>query len=117
MPANLNDVGIQSSGLALIESVDYSKKLEEAVVLESDSSFGDAEAFNPIIEFSIKGRGAVPTGIAVGTDGGTEGAADLAGITDGEGTLIIKNVKRGESNTDFDSWECSGTYYPHAVAE
>lgn len=112
MPANLNDVGIQSSALALIESVDYSKKLEEAVIMDSDSGFGDAEAFNPIVEFSFKGRGSIPAGIIISSDGGSD--ADLAGVNDGAGTIIITNVKKSETNTDFDSWECSGTYYPNA---
>jgi hypothetical protein len=114
MPANLNDVGIQASSLTLLETVDYSKKLEEAVIMDSDSSFGDAEAFNPIIEFSLKGRGDLPSGIAIGTDGGASGAVDLTGINDGSGTLIITSVKQSESNTDFNAWECSGTYYPSA---
>ena len=117
MPANLNDVGIQASSLTLLESVDYSKKLSEAVIMDSDSSFGDAEAFNPVIEFSLKGRGDVPSGIAVGTDGGVGGAADLAGINDGAGTLIITSVKQSESNKDFNAWECSGTYWPDATSE
>jgi len=115
MPANLNDVGIQSTALSLVEGVDYSIKLEEAVVKESDSSFGDAEAFDPIIEFSIKGRGDIPAGLAAGSDGGTDGV--LTGINDGLGTTIIKTIKRGESYTDFDSWECSGSYFPSATSE
>lgn len=112
MPANLDDVGIQSSGLALLESIDYTKKLEEAVITDSDSSFGDAEAFNPTIDFSLKGRGDLPAGIAVGTDGG---AVSLSGITDGGGTLLVLSTKQSESSTDFNGWEASGTYFPNAT--
>jgi pyridoxal/pyridoxine/pyridoxamine kinase len=91
MAANLDDVGIQSSGLALLESIDYSKKLEEAVIMDSDSSFGDAEAFNPTIDWSLKGRGDI------------------------SGTLLVLSTKQDESNTDFNGWEASGKYYPNAV--
>ena len=114
MPANLNDVGIQSSALSLLEGVDYSQKLEEAIAMDSDSSFGDAEAFNPIVEFSFKGKGSIPSSLTIGTDGG--GDAELTGVNDGLGTIILTSIKRAENNTDFDSWECSGTYYPNALA-
>ena len=114
MPANLDDVGIQSSGLALLESIEYSKKIEEAIITDSDSSFGHAAAFNPTIDFSLKGRGDIPAGLAVGTDGGAGGAANLTGINDGDGTILILSTKEGETNTDFNSWEASGTYWPNA---
>lgn len=114
MAANLDDVGIQSSALSLIESVDYTKKLDEAVITDSDSSFGDAEAFNPIIDFSIKGRGSIPALLLIGSDGSTD--AVLTGINDGTGTIIITSVKTSESATDFDAWEIGATYYPNAVA-
>lgn len=113
MAANLDDVGIQSSGLALLESIDYSKKLEEAVIMASDSSFGDAEAFNPTIDWSLKGRGDIPVALVVGTDGGL--SAPLTGITDGAGTLLVLSTKEDESNTDFNGWEASGKYFPNAT--
>lgn len=114
MAANLTDVGIQASALTLVESISYSKKLSEATIMDSDSGFGAAQGFNPIITFTIKGRGDIPVALAIGTDGGASSA--LTGINDGTGTIIITSVKRGELNTDFDSWEVAGTYYPNALA-
>ena len=112
MAANLNDVGIQSSALTLLESIDYSAKLEEAIVTDSDSSFGDAEAFNPVVEFSLKGKGDIPASMGIGTDAAS---AALTGINDGAGTMILTSVKESESNKDFNAWECSGTYWPNAI--
>lgn len=114
MPADLSDVGIQSSALTLLESIDYSKKVEEAVISDSDSSFGAAEAYNPIIEFSLKGKGDIPVALVLGSDGGASSV--LTGVNDGVGVSILTSVKIAETNTDFNSWEVSGTYYPNATA-
>lgn len=114
MAANLNDVGIQASALSLLESIDYSKKLEEAVITDSDSSFGHAQAFNATIDFSLKGKGDIPATLVVG--GENIAAAALTGVNDGDGTTILKSVKISETNTDFNSWEVSGVYYPLALS-
>lgn len=116
MAVNLDDVGIQSwtaPAGSVCESVDYEKKIEEAMISACDSGFGAAAAFDPTIEFSIKGRGDLPAGFAVGTDGGASGA--ITGVNDGAGTSIIESVKEGEKNDDYNSWEISGIYFPSVV--
>lgn len=114
MALNLDDVGIQSvTGITLLQSVDYEKKLDVATVPNCTSGFGAAEAFNPIIEFSMKGAGDLPAALVIGSDGGTD--ADIEDVNDGSGTRIITNVKEMEKNDDFNGWECSGTYYPNAT--
>ena len=113
MAVNLDDVGVQSwtapTG-SICESVEYEQKTDTAMITSCDSGFGAAEAFAPIVEFSIKGRGDLPTGFAVGTDGGANGTID--GVNDGSGTSIIESVKESEKNDDYNSWEISGMYFP-----
>lgn len=114
MAVDLDDVGIQSvAGITLLQSVEYEKKLDEAVVSSCTSAFGAAEAFNPTFEFSMKGAGDIPVALAIGTDGST--SADIADVNDGTGTRIITNVKEMEKNEDFNGWEISGTYWPNAI--
>lgn len=114
MAVNLDDVGIQSvTGITLLQSVEYEKKLDEAYVSSCISEFGAAAAFNPTFDFSMKGAGDLPAALVIASDGGV--AADIIGVNDGSGTRLILNVKEMEKNDDFNSWECSGTYWPGAV--
>lgn len=114
MAVTLDDVGIQSvTGITLLQSIDYEKKLDEAVVPSCTSAFGAAETFNPVFEFSMKGAGDLPAGLIVGSDGSTDGV--ITDVNDGTGTRIITNVKEMEKNEDFNGWECSGTYWPNAL--
>lgn len=114
MAVDLTDVGIQSvTGVTLLQSVEYEKKVDEAMVTNCTSGFGAAETFNPTFEFSMKGSGDLPVALAIGSDGGSSG--DIAGVNDGAGTRIITNVKEMEKNEDFNSWEISGTYWPSAT--
>lgn len=114
MAVNLNDVGIQSSTITLLQSVEYEKKVDEAIVPACDSGFGAAETYNPTIEFSMKGAGDLPASLIVGSDGGL--SADLTGVNDGLGTRLILSVKEMEKNEGFNEWEASGTYWPNATA-
>ena len=70
MPVNLDAIGIQSVELTLAESVEVTRKVETKPLLDKDGRFADAKAFDPSTEFSLKGRGDLPAGIAAGTDGG-----------------------------------------------
>ena len=116
MPANLTDIGIQStSQVALLEGLDYDAKVESAMIMTYEGKFGAAATFNDTIEWSMSGRGDVEAALAIGTDGGA--SSPLTGITDGAGTTtnIISSVSYSETNTDFPSWDVSGTYYPNTV--
>ena len=105
MPAGPADIGITSATGTLLESIEWEKKVEERVIKNKDGGFGEGKAFDPVIEFSVKGRG--DTAMEVGL-----GAAGIAGITGG--ATIITNVKQGQKNDDFESFEYSGTNYPGA---
>lgn len=113
MAATLNDIGIQSSGLALLESIDYDKKTEEVVVSDSDSSFGEGQMFNPTVDFSLKGHGDIDALLVIGSDGGAAGS--LTGINDGSGTRIITDTTETETNGGINNWDAKGVYYPNAT--
>ena len=105
MPAGPSNIGITQATGTLLESVEWERKLEEKVIKDLSGGFGQGQAFDPLIEFSVKGRG--DTAMAVGV-----GASGIAAITGGT-TLILK-VKRSQKYDDFNSFEYSGTNYPNA---
>jgi len=105
MPAGPSNIGITQATGTLLESVEWERKLEEKVIKDLSGGFGQGQAFDPVLEFSVKGRG--DTAMAVGI-----GAAGISAITGGT-TLILK-VKRSQKNDDFNSFEYSGTNYPNA---
>ena len=105
MPVGPSNIGITQATGTLLESVEWERKLEEKVIKDLSGGFGQGQAFDPLIEFSVKGRG--DTAMAVGV-----GASGIAAITGGT-TLILK-VKRSQKNDDFNSFEYSGTNYPNA---
>jgi hypothetical protein len=105
MPAGPSYIGITQATGTLLESVEWETKLEEKVIKDLSGGFGDGHAFDPIIEFSVKGRG--DTAMAVGV--GAAGIAAIAG-----GTTLILKVKHSQKNDDFNSFEYSGTNYPNA---
>ena len=74
MPAGPSNIGITQATGTLLESVEWETKLEEKVIKDLSGGFGDGHAFDPIIEFSVKGRG--DTAMAVGV-----GVAGIAAIT------------------------------------
>ena len=67
MPVTLNNIGIQSLGITLAESVEVSAKVEAKPLLDKDGKFADGAAFDPTSDFSIKGKGDLPAGLAVGS--------------------------------------------------
>ena len=105
MPSGPTDIGITQATGTLLESVEWETKIEEKIIKATNGSFGQGQTFDPIIEFSVKGRGTPSVAVGIG-------AAGIAAITGGT-TLILK-VKQSQKNDDFDSFEYSGTNYPNA---
>lgn len=116
MAANLDSIGIQSWTAplgAVCDSLDYEKRVDEVIIPNCTSGFGLGETIDPIIDFSIKGYGDLPTGFVAGGNGG--GEADITGVNDGAGTIIIESVKQAEKNDMYNAFEISGTYFPGVV--
>jgi hypothetical protein len=108
MPVNLDNIGIQSVDLTLAESVEVTRKVDTKPLLDKQGRFADGKAFDPTMEFSLKGRGDLPAGIAVGTHD-----VEIASISGG--VTIVTSVKEGQKNDDWNTWECSGQNFPNAT--
>lgn len=106
MPSGPSTIGITDSALTLLESVEVTKELEERIILDTDGSFADGKLIDPIISFSVKGRGESPKTLGVTV------ACGVTSITGG--TTIIDRVKDTEKNDDFNGFEYSGKNFPGA---
>lgn len=100
-----SDIGITQTDALLIESVEWEKKLSEATIKTTTGGFGDGKAFDPIIDFTVRGRG--DTTVAAG-----DAVAGIDAIS--SGTTIVNKVKHSTKNDDFDSFEYSGQNFPGA---
>ena len=100
----MNSFGITLLADTLIESISVSQSAEVALIMKSDTSFGQAQAHDYKQTFSVKGRG-TPTVTAGGNTGGP-------GLLVGK--IIITSVKKQTNNGEFNSYEFSGEAYPSA---
>lgn len=110
MPVTLTQIGIQSVDITLAESVEVTAKIETKPLLDKDGKFATGAAFDPTSDFSVKGRGDLPVGLAIGSDGGS----DIEGLFN-TGITILTSVKESEKNDDWNAWECSGQNFPNAL--
>ena len=112
MPISVTEVGIQQiDDYALLYEADVEAVLQETEpVLESDGTLHEhaADAFNLALDFNFKGKGDLPAGIALATDGGFDHE-----LIDG-GTTLIQRIKTSESEGRHNEWECSGRNRPDA---
>ena len=88
MPADFTKIGIQSVGLTLAQKFDIEKKLEEKVLLDKDGKFSQGDARDPIFEFSIEGKGDLPEGLALGSNGGAVMGDDADAVLDAQQTAL-----------------------------
>ena len=108
MPATtVGTFGITQHSGTLIQSVEISKKLSEKLVLDKDGTYGQSHFYNPVISFSIRGKG--DTSVAAG-----DAASGLTIVTGG--VTIIKSVKTSTKNNDFPEFDISGENYASAAA-
>ncbi|MEQ1862911.1 MAG: hypothetical protein ABMA13_23565 [Chthoniobacteraceae bacterium] len=105
MPATDVKFGISRHTGALIDSVETTEKIEKKVLKGSNGVAARVHAYNPTTSFSVKGHGTLTLVPGVGNANIT----DLAG-----GLSVIDEVKRSESNDDFDGWDYSGENFPNA---
>lgn len=105
MPATDVKFGITRHAGALIESLETSEKVEKKVLKGSNGNDARVKPFNPTTSFSVKGHGTLTVVPGIGASG----ISDIAG-----GVTVIEELKRTETNDDFDGWEYSGTNHPNA---
>lgn len=111
MPAAFNEIGIGSITASLVESLDVEKKIDHKVIKTNLGGFAQGHKFDPMFEFSVKGRGSASATL-LGGSGSTYAPSQISG-----GTTILTSVKNSESNEDFNSFEVAGVNYPSAGAQ
>ena len=104
MSSGPTDIGITQCTASLVESIDWECKTEEKLIKATDGTFGQACAVDPIISFSVKGRGTSAVVLA-------SASSTITAVT---GTTIVNKVKQATKNDDYDTFEYSGMAYPGA---
>jgi hypothetical protein len=106
MATTVGTFGISQHSGTLIESVEISRRISEKLVIDKDGTFGQAHGYDPVISFSVRGRGT--TTVSAG-----DSASGLSSVTGGK--IIITSVRTSQNNDDFPSFEYSGDNYPSAT--
>jgi hypothetical protein len=105
MATTVGTFGISSHSGTLIESVEVTKRLSEKIVIDKNGTYGQGHAYDPIVSFSIRGRGATTVVAGDSTSG-------ITGVTGGK--TIVTSVRKTQNNDDFPSFEISGDNYAGA---
>lgn len=115
MAVSVTEVGIQQiDDFALLYECDVEAVLQETEpVLESDGTLHEhaADAFNLALDISLKGKGDLPVGLALATDGGFTHEAIDGGVT------LVTRVKTGEYEGRHNEWEVGARNRPSAGPE
>ena len=113
MPANLTAVGIALATETTCTRHEYTKKLDDRMIMTATGGHGASASINPTIDFSFSGRGDLPAAAALGIiGGGTPADPDNDDITGG--ISIISNSSYTEKNDDYQEWSYSGKNFPCA---
>lgn len=114
MPVSVSEVGIQQiEDFTLLTECEVELGLQETEpCLKYNGELDDdaAEVFNPVYEFSFKGKGDLPAGLALASDGGF--SHESFGT---QGVTKILRVKDAEQTDRLNDWECSGKNCPNAA--
>lgn len=112
MPVSVTEVGIKEiDGFSLLYESDVEAALQETEpVLNPDGTLNThaADAFNLAFEISLKGKGDLPAGLALATDGGIDHDAITGGVT------LITRIKTGEYEGRHNEYEVSAKNRPEA---
>ena len=87
-----------------VESADLSMKAEYKQLINSDGSHGQAKSYNTQYDFSARGKGDTCPATA-------GGSIEVSGAS---GKCIVTSAKQNSKNDDFQGWEVTATFYPHA---
>ena len=107
MPASDVTFGITSHAGALIDSVEITQSVQVKELAGRDGEIARVHTYRSMTEGSVKGHGSLSVVPGVGESG-------VSGITGG--VTVIPELKKSESNEDFDGWEYTFKNYPSATA-
>jgi hypothetical protein len=102
-------IEILSVEYALTESLTVTSQVEDKVATDSDGTPGYRAKHARMSNFSLRGKGDLPTGIDLGT-----GGAAVKGLNGG--VLIVAELEEEEQASEINGWSLSGMHYPSAVA-
>jgi len=107
MPATDVKFGITRHAGTLIDSVETDDSVQVKELAGSNGEVARVHSYKRMTEGSVKGHGelAIVPGV---------GSSAVTGFD--TGVTVITNVKKSESNEDFDGWEYSFKHYPTAEA-
>lgn len=111
MPINLDAIGIQTVVPTLTETLDVSAKVDVAVLTDFEGKFVKAHGFDPKNEVAIKGKGDLPAGLVLGSDGGDD-LGEIGQIANG--VTIVDSTKEVENNESWNAWEATAKNFPNA---
>jgi len=107
MPASDVTFGITRHAGALIDSVETTQSVQVKELAGSNGEIARVHTYRSMTEGSVKGHGTLSVVPGVGDPG-------VSGITGG--VTVIPELKKSESNDDFDGWEYTFKNYPSATA-
>jgi hypothetical protein len=102
-------IEILSVSYALSESLSVTSQVEDKVATATDGTPGFRAKHAKMGNFSVRGKGDLPAGLALGT-----GGAAVKGLNGG--VLIVTELEEEEQASEINGWSLSGTHYPAATA-
>lgn len=100
-------LNIVSVDYTLAESFGYSPEVTDVVLLDQTGVPSARQKCKHMATLTLKGRGAIASGIALGSGGA--GAAEISA-----GKLLVPELSDEQIPDDFPSWDLSGKHYPLA---
>ena len=109
-----NTIGVVSApAAAYVETLDRTMKLEKnAMLLTSEGTVAEDTDFDTRTEFSVKGKGALPDGIAAGSHVASDNSI-LVGAS--AGVTVIPEVTESDKATGYNEWNFTARNYPSAA--
>jgi hypothetical protein len=102
-------IEILSVEYALTESLDVTTQVEDKVALNADGTPGFRQKHAKMSNFSLRGKGDLPSGLALGT-----GGAAVKGLN--SGVIIVTDIETEEQAAEINGWSVNGNHYPAATA-
>jgi len=102
-------IEVLSVAYALTETVTVTTKVEDKVATATDGTPGHRQTHAKMSSFSLRGKGDIPAGLALGT-----GGAAVKGLNGG--VIIVRSLDDVQNAGDLNDWSAEGDHYPAATA-
>jgi hypothetical protein len=102
-------IEIISVAYALSENLTVTTQVEDKVATDYNGTPGYRAKHGKMSNFSLRGKGDLPSGLALGT-----GGAAVKGLNGG--VIIVTELEEEEQASEINGWSLSGMHYPSATA-